>query len=101
AALDFDSVLRARTQLSRALGHDLPRRRWYRSKAHDIRQIEIVDWVELRSSPVRLVVARVEYLDQDPELYILPLRLVTGEEAEWLDEHDPDRIIADVTGPED
>jgi maltose alpha-D-glucosyltransferase/alpha-amylase len=101
ADVDADTVFRARTQLSRALATDLPHRRWFRSKAHTIRQVDIVDVIPISSQGPRLVVATVEYTDQDPETYILPLSLARGEEAEWIVTHEPERIVAEVSGPEE
>ncbi|HEX2152462.1 MAG TPA: maltose alpha-D-glucosyltransferase [Acidimicrobiia bacterium] len=99
--IDNESVFRARTQLGRALATDLPHRRWFRSKAHAIRQVDVVDAIPIGAQGPYLVVATVEYIDQDPETYVLPLALVRGEEADFISNHDPDRVVAEVTGPED
>ncbi len=99
--LDVEAVFRARTQLARALMADLPHRRWFRAKAHAIREIEIVDVITVGPGTLRLVVAGVEYLDHDLETYLLPLSLVTGADAEWVDEHHPESVVATVSGPDE
>jgi maltose alpha-D-glucosyltransferase / alpha-amylase len=100
-AVDADAVFRARTQLARALADDLPHRRWFRSKAHAIRDAEIVDVIPLGADSIRLVVVRVEYLDQDPESYIVPLSVVEGHDAAHVEDHSSDSIVATVSGPDD
>ncbi|MFP3914754.1 MAG: putative maltokinase, partial [Actinomycetota bacterium] len=99
--IDIEALFRARTQMGRALASDLPHRRWFRSKAHTIRQVEIVDVLPVAADGPRLVVADVDYVDQDAETYILPLGMVSGDEAEWIQAHEPERVVAEVTGPEE
>ena len=99
--LDLDAVLRARTQIGRALSSDLPNRRWFRSKAHTIRQVEVIDVIRVPTSTARLALVQVEYQDQEAETYLLAMDLVTGEGADWTEAHDTDRIIAEVAGPDE
>ncbi len=98
--LDAEAVFRARTQLGRALAVDLPRRRWFRSKAHTIKHVEVSDVIAVGHDSIRLVVAEVEYRDHDTETYLLPLSMVEGEAADWIDEHRPDTVVAEVTAPD-
>ncbi|MFO7291585.1 MAG: maltose alpha-D-glucosyltransferase [Actinomycetes bacterium] len=100
STVDLDAAFRARTQLGRALTADLPRRRWFRSKAQTIREVEVLDVVPVSAHGVRLVIAEVHYLDHDPEKYIVPLSLHLGEEARFIESHDPDRVVAEVGGTE-
>ncbi len=48
--IDADSVFRARGQLARSIGEDLPRRRWFRSKAGTISDTQIIDVIPLDES---------------------------------------------------
>src|SRR5690606_26836138 len=96
--VEIDAVFRARTQLGRALAADLPRRRWFRSKAHRIQNVDIVDVIPVDRDGIRLVLADVDYVDQDREMYIVPLSLHTGEEADFMQNHDPDRVVDLITG---
>ena len=98
---DLQAVWRARGQLQRALVTDIRRRRWFRSKAHTIRESEVVDLVEMPTSKARLAFLRLHYLDADAETYVMPVALAAGPEAERLFSERPDSIIADVTGAED
>ena len=98
--VELDAAFRARTQLGRALATDLPRRRWFRSKAQTIRHVDVLDVVPVASAGVRLVIVEVEYLDHEPEKYIVPLSLHAGEDAAFIENHDPDRVVAHVTGTE-
>src|SRR5690606_15820448 len=86
--VEIDAVFRARTQLGRPLPADLPRRRWFRSKAHRIQNVDIVDVIPVDRDGIRLVLADVDYVDQDREMYIVPLSLHTGEEADFMQNHD-------------
>jgi maltose alpha-D-glucosyltransferase/alpha-amylase len=98
---DLQGVWRARGQLQRALVSDIAHRRWFRSKAQTIRESEIVDMAEMRASGARLAFLRLEYVDADPETYVMPLALASGDEAERLLSDRPDAVIADVTGADE
>ncbi|CAN5825642.1 maltose alpha-D-glucosyltransferase [soil metagenome] len=99
--IEVEALYRARTQLGRALAADLPRRRWFRSKAHTIKEVEIADVIATGHDSLRLVVAEVEYRDHDSETYLIPLSLVAGDDANWIDEHRPDSVVAEVSGPDE
>ena len=98
---EIESVWRARGQLQRALVADAAHRRWFRSKAATIRESEIVDLVEMAGSGARLAFLRLEYVDADPETYVMPLALASGEEADRLLVDRPESVIADVVAGDD
>ena len=98
---EIESVWRARGQLQRALVADAAHRRWFRSKAATIRESEIVDLVEMAGSGARLAFLRLEYVDADPETYVMPLALASGEEADRLLVDRPESVIADVVSGDD
>ena len=95
---DPRAVWRARGQLQRALTTDIAKRRWFRSKAHTIRQTELVDLVEMPSSGARLALLRLEYVEAEPETYVMPLSLALGHEAEQVLAERGDSVIAEVGG---
>jgi maltose alpha-D-glucosyltransferase / alpha-amylase len=98
---ELAGVWRARGQLQRALVTDIQRRRWFRSKAQTIRESEVLDLVEMPASGARLAFLRLDYLDADPETYVMPLGLAVGSEVDRLASERPEAIIADVVGSDD
>ena len=98
---ELQAVWRSRAQLQRALVSDITHRRWFRAKAATIRDSEVLDIVVIPGSEARLAFLRLEYIDADPEIYVMPLALATGEDAERLGVERPDSVIADVTGSEE
>ena len=94
-------VFRARAQLGRALTTDLPRRRWFRSKASTITAIDVVDVLTFPGTQVRTLVAEVSYAQRESETYVIPVALVDAERADHLREHESHKLIAAVTGAAD
>ena len=97
---DPEAVWRARGQLQRALADDIAKRRWFRSKAHKVRQTELVDLIEM-SSGARLALFRLEYVEADPETYVVPLALAVGDEAEQVLADRGESVVAEVAGLEE
>ena len=97
----IESVWRARQQMQRALVSDIPHRRWFRSKARKIRDGEIVDLVEIPGTSSRLAMVRIDFVEGDPELYVAPIGVAVGSEAEELESTSPDLLIATVHVPGD
>jgi trehalose synthase-fused probable maltokinase len=54
--------------------------RWFRGKARTIRELEILDQLPLGAAPdeVTLIVVRVSYTVEAPEVYVLPLAFASG-----------------------
>ena len=77
---------------------DIGRRRWFRSKAHTVRESELVDIIEMSQSGARLALIRLEYLEAEAEIYVVPLALAMGEEARHLLAERPESIVAEVSG---
>ncbi len=76
-------------------GH-LRRRRWFGGKARKIRRARLRDVVHTRGGELDVHVAMLEvtYVDGDPETYVLPLALASGEEAERLMKEESESILA-------
>ncbi len=98
---ELESVWRARSQLQRALASDMRHRRWFRSKAQTIRDTELIDLLAFPTSEARIAFLRVEYVETDPEVYVMPLAVASGMEADRLLAEAPEAVIADIHGLED
>ncbi len=99
---EWQRVLRgpARRTLERSLPGMLATRRWFGGKAKPIRSVTIGDVFSLDGGDAGknycLAMLRVEYVDADPETYLLPLAFAEGERAEWLFHDGADSPIARV-----
>jgi maltose alpha-D-glucosyltransferase / alpha-amylase len=69
--------------LERELRDYLLRQRWFRGKARKLRATSIVEVIPLTTSPddPHLLLVRVDYVDGEPETYVLPIGLVESTEA--------------------
>ncbi|MGH9631979.1 MAG: maltose alpha-D-glucosyltransferase, partial [Bryobacteraceae bacterium] len=79
----FDELLEERTikGLTRLLPEFLKTRRWFRSKARTFRTVSVMDIVPIPEAGAHIVIAKVEYNEGDPEVYVLPSATAIGEEA--------------------
>jgi maltose alpha-D-glucosyltransferase/alpha-amylase len=93
-----DLLGKSRPRLERVLARWMPRRRWFRSKARPLKSLHIRDVIPLHEARIVLVEAR--YRDGDPEIYVVPMALATGERAEQLRWSAPHSLIATVTAKE-
>jgi maltose alpha-D-glucosyltransferase / alpha-amylase len=84
----WDQVLRGRAAegLGEVLAGFLTGRRWFASKARKIRAVTILDAVPVpvASDAAWLTLARVSYMEGEPETYALPLAFATGARAARL-----------------
>jgi maltose alpha-D-glucosyltransferase/alpha-amylase len=99
----WEEVFAARhqAQLQSALKRWLPARRWFGSKARTIQNVVIKEVIPLgqgseRRGPVDLVMLTVEYVDGEPETYLVPIGCAIGEDGERLAGEFPGAIIARV-----
>ncbi|MEO1128885.1 MAG: maltose alpha-D-glucosyltransferase [Planctomycetota bacterium] len=94
-----------RKWLSRRLRIELPRRRWFGGKARTIRSLGIHDVIQLPTGESRtelaaaLVLASIEYMDGDDELYALPMTMISAQRAERLYGSEQDAIFAHLHDP--
>jgi maltose alpha-D-glucosyltransferase/alpha-amylase len=74
---------RERTQLSTALVEYAVGRRWFRGKARPRKGARIADVLQLDGEKgcARLVLLQVDYVEGDPEIYVVPIAFRSGEEA--------------------
>ncbi len=109
-AAGWESLVRGRSrgQLEDVLPTFLRDRRWFGGKARKIRQASIDDVVPL-TMPVQgngngsevavfVTLVRVEYMEGDAEVYMLPLAQATGRHAERVRKEAPHTVVAHLTG---
>ena len=73
---------RALTVLLRRLPAFLKTRRWFQGKYKTVRSIDILDTVPVPDTSAEILLGQIDYLESDPEIYILPGSVAVGEEAE-------------------
>jgi maltose alpha-D-glucosyltransferase/alpha-amylase len=95
---DPEGAFRARAQLTRALVADVPNRRWFRSKARTISGGELLDLVEIPGAEGRVAFIEIGYVDGPAELYVMPIAVAQGAEAERILADSPQAVIADIGG---
>ncbi len=100
---DWTALLqgRGRERLAAVLPDVLRRQRWFGGKGRDIRAATVRDVLTLgpKSKPgMHLLVVRVDYVQGDPDDYVVPVAFAAGEEAGRLDVTSPRAILATVKG---
>jgi len=70
--------------LLRFLQPFLKTRRWFQGKDRTIRTIDIADQVPVATAASQILLAEIEYVDGDPEIYVLPAAVAYGEAAEQI-----------------
>jgi maltose alpha-D-glucosyltransferase / alpha-amylase len=78
SARNWSEVMTAkhRDQFEQALMAYLPTRRWFGGKARPIRTVSVRDAIELPDD-MRLLLLEVEFVDGEPQVYFLPLRIAS------------------------
>ena len=104
-ALDWQSIFTNAGHVitERMLPEFLPKQRWFGAKSRQIASTAVLDWGVLQpsattatstsSSSVALMFTQVNYTEGEPEIYLLPLKILLGEEAEALRESAPTAIL--------
>ena len=82
----FDQVFQGRSLaiLLRRLPAYLKTRRWFQGKERPVRSIEALDTIPIPDTSAQILLGQVEYTDGDPEIYVLPGSVATGEAAEQV-----------------
>jgi maltose alpha-D-glucosyltransferase/alpha-amylase len=84
-------------QLERALQIWLPSRRWFGGKAKTIKYVRVQETIRVPASANEktfFVFLQVEFLQGDPDIYVLPLACAIGEPAETLARDSAPFVIA-------
>lgn len=77
-------------------------RRWFRSKARDIQSSQIKDVVPTRSLEclAYFVLIQVNYVEGEPETYVVPLSIVSAERIREIRSKHPQAIVARLQPPD-
>jgi maltose alpha-D-glucosyltransferase/alpha-amylase len=84
----LEEVFEGRTLaiLLRMLPEFLRTRRWFHGKDRGIRTIELYDALPIADRFSQILLAEIEYIEGDPEFYVLPGSVAVGEEAKEVKE---------------
>ncbi|HTL18853.1 MAG TPA: maltose alpha-D-glucosyltransferase [Patescibacteria group bacterium] len=97
---DWEDIMQGeqRAKLEAHLWTYLKRRAWFDGKGQTIKSMQIQDAIRVptRALPNFLVILLVEYMERDPERYLIPLTLAVGEAVERVTAQNPDTLIARV-----
>jgi maltose alpha-D-glucosyltransferase / alpha-amylase len=88
-------------RLEHALAEVLPRQRWFGGKARAIRHVGLEDAIPVgrKDRPsLHVLLVHVEYVDGEPEEYVLPVRFVGTEEAARWAATTPVGVLLTVKG---
>jgi maltose alpha-D-glucosyltransferase / alpha-amylase len=91
---------RSRRSLEPSISRFLQRRRWFAGKARSVHDVSVRDVVSVPlpdAEPARIVVVDVEYVEGEPESYVVPLALAVGAASERLLEDAPQTVVARLT----
>ncbi len=94
----FESVLegRARERLEAQLPAYMAARRWFGGKSRGLKSARIVERIPIPTAEYSawITLVRVEYVDGEPETYVLPLGIIEGERADLLTRSAPWVVVA-------
>jgi maltose alpha-D-glucosyltransferase/alpha-amylase len=89
----------ARARLAAVLGEYTRVCRWFRGKARTCKAVSIADVVTLPiGEPALLVLLRLDYVEGDPEIYVIPVGHRVGTAAAEIERTLPQAAIARVRG---
>jgi maltose alpha-D-glucosyltransferase/alpha-amylase len=87
---------KAKAELDGLLSEYLKPRRWFGGKARRIQSSKIQEVLTMNydNSKAFIALVNVEYVEGEPETYVLPLNFATEERADWLLRHSPNSIVS-------
>ena len=90
---------RARVSLEDRIMRYIRAQRWFGGKAREIKSASFLETVPVVFNSVKACITqvKVEYTEQDPEVYTVPLSFATAERADQIREASPNAILAEVT----
>ena len=90
---------KARLSLEDRVMRYVQTQRWFGRKAREVKGATFVERVPVsfNSADACITQIQIEYTEEDPETYMLPLSFATGERAEQIRQSSPNAILADVT----
>jgi maltose alpha-D-glucosyltransferase/alpha-amylase len=89
---------KARADLEKILPDYLKRCRWFRGKAREIRSARITEVVPVpAASPIAYItLVQIDYLEGDPEIYLLPIACGVDEQLDRIMKESPHSVIARI-----
>ncbi|ABF40487.1 trehalose synthase [Candidatus Koribacter versatilis Ellin345] len=69
-------------------------RPWFQGKSKTIRSLDLGDAIPLPQTGAYVVLLNVDYADGDPETYLTPLSIASGEKADAILRDRPDAVLA-------
>ena len=87
-----------RILLEEALPRYLRRRKWFGGNARKIRSTKILEAAPMPGDPSRShwTLLRVDYVDGEPETYLIPIGFAAGEKAAAVRREAPQAILAEI-----
>ncbi|MDD5656661.1 MAG: maltose alpha-D-glucosyltransferase [Elusimicrobia bacterium] len=85
--------------LREALKTYLRARHWFEGRAHQLKSVRIMDQAVLgygEKSSARICLVRVEYIDAEPETYLLPIAFAAEDQAGDIRQNHPFSILCEV-----
>jgi maltose alpha-D-glucosyltransferase/alpha-amylase len=78
----------------------LQRQRWFGGKARPIAAARFIDWTNVRrgAHPAFLAIVEVAYGDGASERYLLPLAMISGADADAIEQHHGHAVLSRITG---
>lgn len=97
-SLDAYLTRSTRGPLERALMEYLPYCRWFRSKARNLKTAHVTDVIRVPGAPddTCIAILSAEFATGEPETYVMPLAMASGERARQVRASNPQRVIAMV-----
>jgi maltose alpha-D-glucosyltransferase/alpha-amylase len=86
--------------LLRMLPDFLKTRRWFLGKNRMVRSIDILDTVTIGDTTSQIMLARIAYSEGDPEIYVLPGSVASGEAVDQVKAKLSDVSVMRVRNPE-
>ncbi|HEY3928853.1 MAG TPA: maltose alpha-D-glucosyltransferase [Candidatus Koribacter sp.] len=83
-----------RASLFRLLPKMLTTRPWFQGKRRTIRNIVLLDAIELPQTSAYAVLLSVEYADGEPDTYLTPMSIASGEKIDQILKERPDAVLA-------
>lgn len=84
--------------LARILPAYLRRCRWFQSKAHVIRSVEVVEVIPFPPTAAYFLIVQVKFSEGDAEFYVLPLSVAVDQQADQIIRGMPSSVVAGLKG---
>src|SRR5207249_2577805 len=93
----------AKDRLQALLPDYLQKCRWFGGKAYPVRTVTIEEVIPVpgTATPAALALLRVEYIDRDADLYVLPLTHASGDAGAAVQERSPQAVLSRLKGEGD